>query len=198
MARVIEGERGGKLLIYQGYKYARNRTRGLAIYWRCSRQGCSTALISNVFDLEGLAAHIIVRHAGEHRHLPEDDSIEVQEVVNHVKAVIRNTGPEKRVYDTVIGQYLQQGAGIGAAPLPIVPTFESVRSSLNRTRSRIVPPVPQNMDDMVNIAGEWANTWNDEMYSYFVSFSGGALIRLITVFVISGLQHTQNIVKQPY
>ena len=57
MARVIEGERGGKLLIYQGYKYARNRMRGLAIYWRCSRQGCSTALISNVFDLEGLAAH---------------------------------------------------------------------------------------------------------------------------------------------
>jgi hypothetical protein len=44
--------RGGKVLIYKGFKYQKNRERASAIYWRCWRQECRANLRTCTFNIE--------------------------------------------------------------------------------------------------------------------------------------------------
>jgi hypothetical protein len=50
-ARIIVGNRGGKVLIYKGFKYQKNRKRASAIYWRCWRQECRANLRTCTFNI---------------------------------------------------------------------------------------------------------------------------------------------------
>lgn len=62
MAYITRGERGGRVLIHDGYKYQKNRTRGEAIHWRCWREACRAPLQTNLFDVEANAPNILIRH----------------------------------------------------------------------------------------------------------------------------------------
>jgi hypothetical protein len=44
--------RGGKVLIHEGYRYQKNRARNDAIYWRYWRVDCRTPLQTNLFDID--------------------------------------------------------------------------------------------------------------------------------------------------
>jgi hypothetical protein len=44
--------RGGKVFLYNRFKYQKNRLRTRAIYWRCWRKECSANLQTKVFDLD--------------------------------------------------------------------------------------------------------------------------------------------------
>jgi hypothetical protein len=59
-ARINSGSRGGKVLIYRGFKYQKNRERGEIKHWRCWNEECQAPLKTNTFDLEDENVRIIV------------------------------------------------------------------------------------------------------------------------------------------
>ena len=70
--KVIAGNCGGKVLIHNGYKYQKNRTRPRAIYWRCWRKECRTNLQTNLIDLEDQNPNIVILQEGQHIHEKDD------------------------------------------------------------------------------------------------------------------------------
>ena len=52
MPSLVRGNRGGKVLIHEGYRYQKNRARNDAIYWRCWRVDCRAPLQTNLFDID--------------------------------------------------------------------------------------------------------------------------------------------------
>ncbi|KAH8278933.1 hypothetical protein KR018_011331, partial [Drosophila ironensis] len=61
----IQGQRGCKLLAFNGHNYVRNRRSGLKTYWICSKKGstkCNARVVTNV--VEGV--HKIVLESCHH------------------------------------------------------------------------------------------------------------------------------------
>ena len=58
MPYVTKGDRGGKVLVFDGYKYQKNRTRGDTIHWRCWRETCRTPLQTNDFNVDDKAPEL--------------------------------------------------------------------------------------------------------------------------------------------
>jgi hypothetical protein len=52
---VTRGDRGGKVLVFDGYKYQKNRKRGDNIHWRCWRETCRAPLQTNDFNVDDKA-----------------------------------------------------------------------------------------------------------------------------------------------
>ena len=73
-ARIIVGNRGGKVLIYKGFKYQKSREHASAIYWRCWRQECRPNLRTCTFNIEKESPNIRVLHEGVHDN-EEDDGV---------------------------------------------------------------------------------------------------------------------------
>ena len=65
-ARIISESRGGKDLIYRGFKYQKNRERGEIMHWRCWKEEYRAPLKINTFDLEDENARIIVQNEPQH------------------------------------------------------------------------------------------------------------------------------------
>jgi mRNA-degrading endonuclease RelE of RelBE toxin-antitoxin system len=60
MAYVTKGDRGGKVLVFDGYKYQKNRTRGNTIHWRCWRETCRAPLQTSDCNVDDNAPNIQV------------------------------------------------------------------------------------------------------------------------------------------
>ncbi|KAH8369079.1 hypothetical protein KR009_000167, partial [Drosophila setifemur] len=61
----IRGQRGCKLLAFNGHNYVRNRRSGLKTYWICSKKGstkCNARVVTNVVD----GVHKIVLESCHH------------------------------------------------------------------------------------------------------------------------------------
>nr|XP_054757171.1 uncharacterized protein LOC129263283 [Lytechinus pictus] len=56
-----------------------------------------------------------------------------------------------------------------------MPTFDSVRTILDRERRRDLPPVPRNIED-VRVEGEWTRTWNGLDFLSLVDNANGLLV----------------------
>ena len=76
---------------------------------------------------------------------------------NQMREDIRNdpTMPIKRVYNDVCHR------AAGHVDEDDVPEFHSVRSAMSRTRSSVLPDIPETVDDVV-IEEEWARTWEGQ------------------------------------
>ena len=86
-ARIIVGNRGGKVLIYKGFKYQKNRERVSAMYWRCCRQECRANLRTCTFNIEDESPNIRVLHEGVHNHEEDDGVIGHDNILNSMKEV---------------------------------------------------------------------------------------------------------------
>lgn len=49
MAYLLAGDKGGKVLIYNNFRYQKNKKTAAKIHWRCWRKECRTPLQSNLF-----------------------------------------------------------------------------------------------------------------------------------------------------
>lgn len=154
MAYLQEGNRGGKILINDGYRYQRNKTKTDKIYWRCWRTTCSAFLHTSVFDIEEDDPNIQILQVGDHNHADEGDLIATTSTKQHMLQAVEDdpSKPVRRVYDEVIRDAENDDQ---------VPQFNSVRSRLQRRRASLMPPIPQTVEDVV-IHNEWAETWRGE------------------------------------
>ena len=75
MASLVGGVRGGKVLLFEGHRYHKNKTGTESIWWRCWRPHCRATLQTNIFPQEEDNPNIQVDHVGEHEHAEEGDMI---------------------------------------------------------------------------------------------------------------------------
>lgn len=159
-ARIVLADRKrGNLLSYQGYLFARNRTRTDKIYWRCVDKSCAVFMHTPVFVAIPGAAINVTKEPSGHCHPPSDVSIQRREMIHEMLNIVHADpcAPIRSAYDQVT-------AGRSAAHRPFadeaVPTFSSLETILRRRRSEAFPPTPASIDDVI-IQGEWAVTWLD-------------------------------------
>ena len=173
MAQIIASGRG-RILIHHGFQYQCNRRRETAIYWRCNKTHCRTGLTTNVFDVHDANAVIVVNRVGQHDHVPAEEQSQRQVVVNEMKDTIQSnpTIPVRRVYDDIVAAQHQAAAPGAVLSLP---RFDTVKSTLNRKRSAIMPPAPRNLQNVV-VQGEWAVTWRGERYLLYQDNTSGILV----------------------
>jgi hypothetical protein len=67
--------------------------------------------------------------------------------------------PIRRCYDAVVSSALRRGQFVRNE----VPEFVNIRSSLQRSRNELLPPIPRNVND-VHIRGPWRKTWGNEPF----------------------------------
>ena len=113
--------------------------------------------------------NIVIRNIGQHNHPPELRLIQQQQIVREMRDEIVNdpSVPVRRVYNAVI----QVHQGNVDEDLP---RFERVRSALNRTRADVVPPIPNNIEDVAIPVG-WTETWQGDLIVCFQSNERGIL-----------------------
>ena len=149
----------GLILIHNSYEYQRNQVRRNAIYWRCCTPTCRSTLRTNAFDLNNPLAITNVQNVNEHDHPANQERIVRQQVVNDMRReIVENpVAPARRVYQNVVANQHRNGV-IGN-----IPRYNAVRAILNRERALQLPPIPNNIADVV-INGDWAQTWRHERY----------------------------------
>ena len=65
MAYTMPGNRGGTVLVYNNYRFHKNKVTSTTIHWRCCRRvTCRVHLQTNIFDLneEEPNVHILKVH----------------------------------------------------------------------------------------------------------------------------------------
>ena len=60
MAYLQEGMRGGKVLIYSGFRYHKNKATGNKILWRCWGKDCRASLQTSYFNVQADQPEITV------------------------------------------------------------------------------------------------------------------------------------------
>ncbi|GFO30077.1 hypothetical protein PoB_005658200 [Plakobranchus ocellatus] len=163
MASLIDGKRG-KILVYGGFRYHKNKETAIAIYWRCWQKACGASLKTNVFDINEETPVIQVLHESHHLHVEDEEKILKDRAMHRLKETVREdaTRPIKRAFDAVVRGRHQQGGG-DREPLP---EFHSVRTLMQRARSTVVPPIPQHITGHLPISSAY-----DKTSSYLISIS---------------------------
>ena len=148
----VANSRGGKVLVVQQFRYLRNKSvpQRNRIYWRCGTRGCSVSLHTNYFD--------VVKEPGEHGHAGESDLVATTGLVERMLNVVAAdpTLPVRRVYNRILAE-------LGPEQLQLLPAFSSIKSRLERRRAKLMPPIPQTVEEVV-VEGEWAATWTGEQF----------------------------------
>ena len=158
--RVVSGSReGSKVLIYHGFKYQRNKTNANCIHWCCWRKDCGTFLRTNRLNINDDRANIVVETEGEHMHDSDAEMIKLDRCKENLRLEIDEnpTAIVKRVYDALAVHEHRQAVNVPN----IIPTFDSVKSTMDRKRARLVPPIPANVGEDI-VEDVWAQTWREE------------------------------------
>ena len=176
MAKMVVGERGGLILVWNGYRYQRHRLNENTINWRCWRRGtCQARLRTQRFDIDHAGdVNPVIFYQDEHAHGPEEVMITRADVRETIRGdVMENpTVPIRRVYDATAARIQRQPRplqGGGDRPIDAYYTFRSI---LNRARVSQLPAIPGNIEDVI-IEGQWARTWLDERFLLYLDNEWG-------------------------
>lgn len=158
------------MLVVNNYRYHRHTNRVTSIHWRCWRPRCQAKVQTNVFDQDDANARIRVLRAAsprDHNHQDDQDQIRNDRFRGDLQAEVRRdpTLPARRQYTVGVARD-QRNRRQGGGDIAPVAGFNSVRSTLQRTRRESLPPIPQTTDEVI-IEGTWAETWNGDRFQQF-------------------------------
>lgn len=130
MASVVAGNRGGKILIYNGYRYNKNKQKGGKIYWCCCRKTCNAYLQTASFDINKDIPEIHILRGQQHKHADDKQVITSSSLTRRMidRILDDRTRSIKQIYDEVVRD---------AAEDDHVSNFDHVRSKLNRIRAAL-------------------------------------------------------------
>jgi len=170
MAKVIDGRRGGKVLVNDGFIYQKNQVRNDIIYWRCSSKACRAPLRTEFFDVNNPPDDIEIDNVGIHNHPAMDEAINRQVITNRMKQY--PSAPIKRAYDATIADEERRASPTHPEDIP---AFHNIESQLKRAKNANVPEIPADANDVV-IEGAWGLTWRDRNFVIYQDNEWGILI----------------------
>ena len=172
MASLEVGNRSSKILVYENCRYQKNKVTQAKIHWRCWRQDCRAYIQTSVFDLDEEDPDIqIIGVPGEHNHAEDREVIDRIKMKGKMCDTIRNdpSKPIKRVFDETIAT-----AGPNREE-DFIPSYQSLKSSLNRTRASVLPDIPEDVESVI-IEDEWVTTWAGKRFLSHQDNDWGILI----------------------
>ena len=96
--RIVAGSRkGSKVLIYNGYKYQRNKCKTASTFWRCWRKDCGSFIRTNNFDANDPNVNITVENVAYHGHDEDNEYIKRDQFKEKLREEI-NVNPTARSY----------------------------------------------------------------------------------------------------
>ena len=172
--RIVLGDRGGRILVVDGHRYHKHRQNNNSISWHCWRKECRARVKTNNFPLHDVNANIRVVLAPDHQgHSPDDSMVDRATFREIMRAqVIEDPArPVKHIYDAAVSNVHREGGG----DRPEIDTFHTFRTMLNRTKTSLLPRIPNTVDDVV-IDGRWAETWLNDQYLLYTDNNWGISI----------------------
>ena len=159
MAKFVETNRGGKKMHFDGYVYTKIRDSSTSElrFWRCEqhRRGCEARATS-----EGSSA--VVRK--EHDHPPNPAETTTQEAIANMRKRARDEStPITSIYDDQLVEVSLEDHADDA--LSQLPSFESLRSTLYRSRHEAIPSLPTTRRD-VTFPDRYTKTLSGEDFLY--------------------------------
>ena len=137
MAKIIDGRRGGKILVHEGSIYQKNKMTSNLIYWRCASKDCRAPLKTGTFNIAAPPNDINVFDVRPHNHNSSTEVVSQQLVVNEIKDCIREdpSTPLRRIYNRSVVSILRRD---DPPTVEEIPVFHRVRSQLKRTKKEIL------------------------------------------------------------
>jgi len=111
MAQLVNGNRGGKILVHLGHRFRRNQTRPVGLYWQCDVTGCPSKILTNVFNVYAPNPIINILRASPHNGHGTADAVNERSIlIDQMRDEIRRdpTLPVRNVYNRVVLQAGQQ------------------------------------------------------------------------------------------
>lgn len=182
--KLVRGLRGinSRNLIWNSYRYELNKKRNSGYFWRCCRTDCRASLKTAVVDTQDLNTVVnIIGNQPVHTHGNDSSRLERMHVINQMKEKIVNnsTIPVKQAYDEVVTHHHQNAGEVGI-PLPTIPDFNTVRSSLQRTKQQLCPPLPRDINE-VHIPENYRETHLRERYLLHLNNVSGVAVFITDV-----------------
>ena len=143
----MKRSRKGHILVTDGYRYQKHKVANDMIHWRCWRPNCRSKTKTNTFDVNYQNQLIrVLARAANHNHADDAAITERNQFRQTLQqeAARDPTRPPRRIYNAEVGR-IQRAQG---GDRPVVPSFGSVRTSVQRSRSANIPPVPHDVDEV--------------------------------------------------
>lgn len=119
----IRGNRGGRVLIHEGYRYQLNKRSDDRTYWRCWREDCRATLIASntVEDVP-----VILRNS-EHTHGQDNQMVSQHQFRERLIEAVKEdlSCPIKKTYEKSVLNEVDRSS--------VLP-FDMVKSTLQRVR----------------------------------------------------------------
>lgn len=144
-AKIVPGNRRGKILVAENFRYHRHHTKEHTVQWRCWKEKCRAKPVTHCFDVEEDHTHIQVLKVCVHMRPPDTQMVRRAEFRQAVTEVRSTHSTIRHIFNAEhvqLYRYNQIG-GDG----PPVPSFLSVRSIMHRARAAVMPPIPATIDD---------------------------------------------------
>ncbi|CAF1019972.1 unnamed protein product [Didymodactylos carnosus] len=138
MYSVIETQKGKPCLLFNGYRYLKDRTRNNNVYWRCeNRSNCSGRATQ-----EDNSAPILT---APHSHEPDEKRNACEEFRTKLKRRIRDEplSVRKLFRSKLISAQTTNPSGVS-----ILPQFLEIKNSLYDTKNETYPRLPKLIDDV--------------------------------------------------
>ena len=162
---MMNGNRGGRILVLDDYRFQKNKITKNRIHWRCSIKSCGAYLTSEQFDTAiDDEQEFQVYKKDHHNHPPQTDTIDRAKFRDSIrKKIIEDPSkPIKRQYNSGVIEHMQRQQG-GGDREDTVNEFHTFRTMLQRTRANCNPDKPDSLDD-VQIDGQWGLTWSNTRF----------------------------------
>jgi len=137
--------KGARALIVDHFKYVKIRaSKDEKVYWRCADNKTTKCTAKSSTMSEQLMAML-----GYHNHSPDIGKIVVERAVTEMrKRAVDETKPMPRIYEDVVEEVARKQNGEVREFAASIPTFDTVKNYLYRTRHTKYPKLPKEISDM--------------------------------------------------
>ena len=159
---IVNGNRGGRILVLNDFRYQKNKLSANRIIWRCGLKTCRAYLKTSRFPLDiDDEQNFHVFSIDHYNHPPQSDVINRAKFRDKVREKITQdpTKPLKRQYNLSVIEHMQGGGDREYN----VDEYHTLKSMFSRTRANCLPDRPDTIED-VEIYGQWSRTWNDKRF----------------------------------
>ena len=178
----IETSRGGRHLVWNGFTYRQNNKRDTWISWKCTQPNCRATICTRDDTPSKIGQ--------PHNHLPNQAAVIGRRILSTIRSRAKEElTPLPSINDEEITKL--RDAPWDAQTREIasnLPTFDSAKSSLYRSRQKMLPPVLTTRPD-INLEGKFRETTSGEP---FLQAEDGDINKILIFTTADNISHLCN------